>query len=80
MIDQRIILSKKELPKSWYNIQADFSKPVTPALNPVTGKPATADSGSHKTKTALAQAYYNNKQAGVKRIATEIGAGQWEAH
>ncbi len=33
-------------------------------------------SGSHKTNTALAQAYYN-KQAGVKRLATETGAGQW---
>jgi tryptophan synthase beta chain len=32
--------------------------------------------GSHKLNTALAQAYYN-KQAGIKRIATETGAGQW---
>ncbi len=33
-------------------------------------------SGSHKPNTAVAQAYYN-KQAGVKRITTETGAGQW---
>jgi tryptophan synthase beta chain len=33
-------------------------------------------SGSHKLNTALAQAYYN-KQAGVKGMATETGAGQW---
>ncbi len=32
--------------------------------------------GSHKPNTALAQAFYN-KDAGVKRIATETGAGQW---
>ena len=32
--------------------------------------------GSHKLNTALPQAYYN-KQAGIKRIATETGAGQW---
>ncbi len=32
--------------------------------------------GSHKPNTAIAQAYYN-KQEGVKRIATETGAGQW---
>lgn len=32
--------------------------------------------GSHKLNTALAQAYYN-KQEGVKRLATETGAGQW---
>ncbi|HBL62918.1 MAG TPA: TrpB-like pyridoxal phosphate-dependent enzyme [Cyanobacteria bacterium UBA8803] len=32
--------------------------------------------GSHKPNTAVAQAYYN-KQAGVKRLTTETGAGQW---
>jgi len=32
--------------------------------------------GSHKLNTALAQAYFN-KQEGVKRLATETGAGQW---
>ncbi len=33
-------------------------------------------SGSHKSNTAIAQAYYN-KQQGVKKITTETGAGQW---
>ncbi len=33
-------------------------------------------SGSHKPNTAVAQAYYNAKE-GVKKIATETGAGQW---
>lgn len=32
--------------------------------------------GSHKPNTAVPQAFYN-KQAGVKRITTETGAGQW---
>lgn len=32
--------------------------------------------GSHKPNTAVAQAYYN-KVAGIKRLATETGAGQW---
>ena len=32
--------------------------------------------GSHKPNTAIAQAFYN-KQEGVKRLATETGAGQW---
>jgi tryptophan synthase beta chain len=32
--------------------------------------------GSHKPNTSIPQAYYN-KQEGVKRIATETGAGQW---
>ena len=33
-------------------------------------------SGSHKPNTAVAQAYYN-KEAGVKAMTTETGAGQW---
>lgn len=32
--------------------------------------------GSHKPNTSVPQAYYN-KKAGIKRIATETGAGQW---
>ena len=32
--------------------------------------------GSHKPNTAVAQAFYA-KQAGLKRLATETGAGQW---
>ena len=36
------------------------------------GSPA----GSHKPNTAVAQAFYN-KQAGVRRLSTETGAGQW---
>ena len=32
--------------------------------------------GSHKPNTAIAQAYYN-KEAGIRRISTETGAGQW---
>ncbi len=32
--------------------------------------------GSHKPNSAVAQAYYNMKE-GVKRLATETGAGQW---
>jgi len=36
----------------------------------------TSQAGSHKPNTAVAQAYYN-KQAGIKRLTTETGAGQW---
>ena len=32
--------------------------------------------GSHKPNTAVAQAFYN-REAGVKRLTTETGAGQW---
>jgi tryptophan synthase beta chain len=32
--------------------------------------------GSHKPNTAVPQAFYN-KEAGIRKIATETGAGQW---
>jgi tryptophan synthase beta chain len=37
---------------------------------------SVSPAGSHKTNTAIPQAYYN-KKAGIKRITTETGAGQW---
>src|SRR5437588_5295113 len=36
----------------------------------------TSPAGSHKPNTAIAQAYYN-KEAGIRRLTTETGAGQW---
>jgi len=39
----------------------------------------TNATGSHKLNTSLPQAYYN-KIAGIKRLSTETGAGQWEVH
>ena len=140
MEETKIVLSEKELPQKWYNVQADLPKPLMPPLNPGTGQPvgpedlapifpmglieqevsqerwidipneildvyrlwrptplhraralekllgtpariyykneSVSPAGSHKPNTAVAQAYYN-KQQGVKRIATETGAGQW---
>ncbi len=37
---------------------------------------SVSPAGSHKPNTAVAQAYYN-KAAGVKKLTTETGAGQW---
>ena len=135
-----IHLSEQDIPKQWYNIQADLPNPLPPPLNPGTGEPVTPDllapvfpmnlieqevsterwidipdeviekyliwrptplyratylekflgtpariyfknegvspPGSHKPNTAIAQAYYN-KAFGIKRLATETGAGQW---
>lgn len=140
MKEKKIILSEKEMPRKWYNIQADMPNPIQPPLHPQTKKPAGPDdlsaifpmslieqevsdqrwidipeevleiysqwrpsplhrayklekalgtpariyyknegvspAGSHKPNTAIAQAYYN-KEAGVKRLSTETGAGQW---
>ncbi|WP_392476060.1 TrpB-like pyridoxal phosphate-dependent enzyme [Nostoc sp. C110] len=136
----KYVLTENQMPKAWYNIQADLPQALAPVLNPGTGKPITPDellplfplalieqevsqqrwieipdavrsiycqwrptplyrarrleqaldtpakiyykyegvspSGSHKPNTAVAQAYYN-KQAGVKKLTTETGAGQW---
>jgi tryptophan synthase beta chain len=36
----------------------------------------TSPVGSHKMNTALAQAYYN-REAGITKLCTETGAGQW---
>ena len=37
---------------------------------------SVSPAGSHKSNTAIAQAWYN-KQFGIKRLTTETGAGQW---
>lgn len=37
---------------------------------------SVSPAGSHKSNTAVAQAYYN-KAEGIRRITTETGAGQW---
>lgn len=136
----KIILPEDQIPKFWYNVQADMPNPLAPALNSQTQKPLTADDlspifpmglieqevsqeryieipeevreiyklwrpsplyrahrlekaldtpcriyykyegvcpvGSHKLNSAIPQAYYN-KVAGIKRLTTETGAGQW---
>ncbi|MDR1309348.1 MAG: TrpB-like pyridoxal phosphate-dependent enzyme [Deltaproteobacteria bacterium] len=37
---------------------------------------SVSPSGSHKSNTAMAQAFFN-RQAGITRLTTETGAGQW---
>lgn len=37
---------------------------------------SVSPAGSHKTNTAVAQAYYS-KAEGIRRLTTETGAGQW---
>ncbi len=141
MNDQtKYLLAETEMPRAWYNIQADLPTPLPPVLHPGTtapigpadlaplfpmeiirqevsreryidippevqqvyrlwrptplyrahrleqalGTPArifykyegVSPVGSHKPNTAVPQAFYN-KIEGVKRLATETGAGQW---
>ncbi len=72
--------------RSAAHLQALAAQPAAPAWNleKALGTPAriyyknesVSPAGSHKPNTAIAQAYYN-KAAGLKRLATETGAGQW---
>lgn len=39
----KIILDENEIPKQWYNIQADLKTPLDPPLNPQTRQPITPD-------------------------------------
>ncbi|TLN09960.1 pyridoxal-phosphate dependent enzyme, partial [bacterium] len=136
----RFLLNDSDLPRTWYNINADSPVAPAPVLNPTTLEPVTPDflsalfpmniieqeisterfidipeevreiyklwrptpllrarrlekalgtpahiyykyegvspSGSHKSNSAVAQAYYN-KIAGTHAMTTETGAGQW---
>jgi len=41
--NKKIFLSEQDMPKEWYNIQADLPNPLPPPLNPATGEPITPD-------------------------------------
>ena len=43
MKETKILLNEKEIPRYWYNIQADMPNPLKPPLSPTTGNPATPD-------------------------------------
>jgi len=41
--DSRFLLSEKDIPQAWYNINADMPVDIGPVLNPATKEPATFD-------------------------------------
>ncbi len=41
--NKKIFLSEQDMPREWYNIQADLPNPLPPPLNPATGEPITPD-------------------------------------
>ena len=43
MQTQKIILPEKEIPRQWYNIQADMPSPLQPPLHPFTQEPVSPD-------------------------------------
>ena len=44
---KRFLLDESELPRQWYNIQADMINKPLPLLNPATKEPLTADDLAH---------------------------------
>jgi len=83
MSDERFIEIPEEVRELYHSFRPS---PLCRAYNleKVLGTPARIyykyegnnPSGSHKLNTAIPQAYYNYK-AGIKRLTTETGAGQW---
>jgi len=43
MQEHKFFLPQKEIPRQWYNIQADMPNPMNPPLNPQTGQPISPD-------------------------------------
>ena len=43
MESKKIVLPESELPRQWYNIQADLPTPLEPDLHPGTGQPVGPD-------------------------------------
>src|SRR5215210_5169010 len=86
----KFLLGEDAIPTHWVNLLGDLpGEPLPPLfrarrLEQALDTPArifykyegTSPAGSHKPNTAVAQAY-ENAQAGVRKLATETGAGQW---
>jgi tryptophan synthase beta chain len=43
MSTTKFLLSEKQIPKAWYNIQADLPQPLPPVIHPGTGEPIGPD-------------------------------------
>ena len=39
----KILLDEEQIPKNWYNVQADLPSPLDPPLHPATHKPVVAE-------------------------------------
>ncbi len=42
-MQRKILLDEKDMPRAWYNIQADMPNPLPPPLNPETGEPISPE-------------------------------------
>ena len=51
MKQKKFILQEHDIPKHWYNIQADMPTKPMPPLNPQTRKPLTVDDLSESMDT-----------------------------
>ena len=58
---KKIMLSEEDIPKQWYNIQADLPHPLEPAFNTKTGKIATKEE-QEKSQQKKIYAKFSRKQ------------------
>lgn len=42
-MNKKVVLNEQDMPREWYNIQADLPNPLPPPLNPATGEPISPD-------------------------------------
>ena len=62
---KRFLLQESDLPKQWYNIQADMQHKPLPPLNPATKQPVSVDDLAHIFCKACAQQELDTKNAWI---------------
>ena len=62
---KRFLLQESDLPKQWYNIQADMPHKPLPPLNPATKQPVSVDDLAHIFCKACAQQELDTKNAWI---------------
>jgi len=41
--ERKVLLEEREMPRAWYNVQADLPEPLPPVINPATKEPVTPE-------------------------------------
>jgi tryptophan synthase beta chain len=70
--EKYILLNRPSPLQRAYNLEKALNTPAKIYFK----REDLSPTGSHKTNTAVPQAYYNMKE-GIERLTTETGAGQW---
>lgn len=65
-VPYKIYLSEEEMPKVWYNLQADLADRLTPFINPANGKPCTKEELMQVFCEELVDQEMNDKDAFIE--------------